>query len=201
MQRVCACGGQRPAASAAVTIATIPVLTASGRSGHAFTTAARSGDFSDATRLGILKNLAKGPKNVTALCKALGLKQATVSNHLGLLRMGRLVVGTRQGKSVVYTTDKANPHHPILSSHLVQRPGRSHGYVRSAGQSRVGPGPGGCSRTSPTGRVSVHALRLAARRPQERLIFEGKRQDQRQDTAARFVRSCRCRGCAEMSTD
>jgi len=64
--------------------------------------------LSDATRLGILKNLAKGPKNVTALCKALGQKQPTVSHHLGLLRMGRLVVGTRKGKAVVYTTDKAN---------------------------------------------------------------------------------------------
>jgi len=64
--------------------------------------------LSDATRLGILKNLAKAPKNVTALCKAVGLKQPTVTYHLGLLRMGRLVINTRQGKSVVYSTDKAN---------------------------------------------------------------------------------------------
>jgi len=64
--------------------------------------------LSDATRLGILKNLAKGPKNVTVLCKAVGLKQATVIYHLGLLRMGRLVVGTRQGRFVVYSTGKAN---------------------------------------------------------------------------------------------
>ncbi|HUU90122.1 MAG TPA: metalloregulator ArsR/SmtB family transcription factor [Phycisphaerae bacterium] len=66
------------------------------------------GLLSDPTRLGILSLLAKGPKNVTALCKALGLKQPTVSHHLGLLRMGRLVINTRQGKSVVYSTDKAN---------------------------------------------------------------------------------------------
>ena len=66
------------------------------------------GLLSDPTRLGILALLAKGPKNVTALCKALGLKQPTVSHHLGLLRMGRLVNGIRQGKAVVYTTDKAN---------------------------------------------------------------------------------------------
>jgi len=64
--------------------------------------------LSDATRLGILKNLAKGPKNVTALCKAVGLKQPTVAYHLGLLRMSRLVNSTRQGKCVLYTTDKAN---------------------------------------------------------------------------------------------
>ena len=64
--------------------------------------------LSDPTRLGILAQLAKGPKNVTALCKAVGLKQATVIYHLGLLRMGRLVNGVRKGRSVVYTTDKAN---------------------------------------------------------------------------------------------
>ena len=64
--------------------------------------------LSDPTRLGILKMLATGPKNVTALCDALGLKQPTVSHHLGLLRMGRIVIGTRQGKSVVYVTDTAS---------------------------------------------------------------------------------------------
>ena len=64
--------------------------------------------LSDPTRLGILSLLAKGPKNVTSLCKALGLKPPTASHHLGLLRMGRLVLGTRQGKAMVYTTDKAN---------------------------------------------------------------------------------------------
>ena len=64
--------------------------------------------LSDATRLGILKMLPGGPKNVTALCKGLGLKQPTISHHLGLLRMGRLVIGTRKGKSVVYVTDTAS---------------------------------------------------------------------------------------------
>lgn len=66
------------------------------------------GLLSDPTRLGILSLLPKDPKNVTALCKALGLKQPTVSHHLGLLRMGRLVNSTRQGKCRLYTTDKAN---------------------------------------------------------------------------------------------
>jgi len=64
--------------------------------------------LSDPTRLGILRILAGGPKNVTALCNALRLKQPTISHHLGLLRMGRLVVGTRKGKSVVYVTDRAS---------------------------------------------------------------------------------------------
>ena len=62
--------------------------------------------LSDKTRLGILAELSKGPSNVGGLCKALKLKQPTISHHLGLLRMGRLVNGQRQGKSVVYTADK-----------------------------------------------------------------------------------------------
>ncbi|KPK49869.1 MAG: hypothetical protein AMK72_03505 [Planctomycetes bacterium SM23_25] len=66
------------------------------------------GLLSDGTRLGILAELSKGPKNVTGLRKALKLKQPTVSHHLGLLRMGRLVNGERQGKAVVCTTDKTN---------------------------------------------------------------------------------------------
>jgi DNA-binding transcriptional ArsR family regulator len=63
--------------------------------------------LSDVTRLGILKALAAGPRNVTPLCKTLGLRQTLVSNHLGLLRMGRLVEGTRKGKTVVMATDTA----------------------------------------------------------------------------------------------
>ena len=66
------------------------------------------GLLSDPTRLGVLSLLAKGPKNVTALCKAMKLKPPTISHHLALLRMGRLVQGTREGKAVVYTADKAN---------------------------------------------------------------------------------------------
>ena len=66
------------------------------------------GLLSDATRLGILKILAAGPRNVTALCKTLGLKQPIASRHLGLLRMGRLVVGTRKAKTVEYATQAAN---------------------------------------------------------------------------------------------
>ena len=62
--------------------------------------------LSDATRLGILAVLAKGPSNVTAIHKALKLKQPTISHHLGLLRMGRFVSSERQGKSVIYTADK-----------------------------------------------------------------------------------------------
>jgi len=65
--------------------------------------------LSDPTQLGILRLFAKGPRNVKALCKTLRLKQPTVSHHLGLLRMGRLVNGVHRGKVVIYTADKAAP--------------------------------------------------------------------------------------------
>ena len=65
------------------------------------------GLLSDATRLGILKMLTAGPKNVTSLCKGLRAKQTMVSNHLGLLRMGRLVSRTRKGRSMIYVCDAA----------------------------------------------------------------------------------------------
>jgi DNA-binding transcriptional ArsR family regulator len=66
------------------------------------------GLLSDATRLAILKSVADGPKNVTALCKAVGREQPTTSYHVALLRMGRLVTGTHKGKSMVYVANKAN---------------------------------------------------------------------------------------------
>jgi DNA-binding transcriptional ArsR family regulator len=37
----------------------------------------------------------------------LRVKQPTISHHLGLLRMGGLAIGTRKGKSVIYTIDRA----------------------------------------------------------------------------------------------
>ena len=78
--------------------------------------AAGFGLLSDPTRLGILKALANGPKNVTSLCKTLGLKQPTISPHLGLLGMGRLVIGTRKGKEVEYVT--AVPEMWVMASAL-----------------------------------------------------------------------------------
>ncbi|MBE3037898.1 MAG: winged helix-turn-helix transcriptional regulator [Chloroflexi bacterium] len=66
------------------------------------------GLLSDATRLAMLKSVVEGPKNVTALCKAVGRGQPTVSYHVALLRMGRLVTGIHKGKSMVYVGNKAN---------------------------------------------------------------------------------------------
>jgi len=59
--------------------------------------------LSEPIRLGIVLLLTKGESNVAPLCEALQLPQPTVSHHLGLLRMNRLVVRQRQGKEVLYT--------------------------------------------------------------------------------------------------
>lgn len=64
------------------------------------------GQLSDKTRLSILVLLSKGPKNVTALCEALDMKQPSVSHHLGLLRRVGLVSNIREGKSVVYEINR-----------------------------------------------------------------------------------------------
>jgi len=64
--------------------------------------------LSDKTRLQIVMLLAKGERNVTSLCKELGLPQPTVSHHLGLLRMNRVIINKRKGKQVIYGLDPSN---------------------------------------------------------------------------------------------
>jgi ArsR family transcriptional regulator len=59
--------------------------------------------LSDETRLKIVFYLAKEEQNVGTLCKTLDLAQPTVSHHLGLLRMGRLILNRRNGKQVIYS--------------------------------------------------------------------------------------------------
>lgn len=62
--------------------------------------------LSDETRLKIVFYLAKSEQNVGSLCDILKLAQPTVSHHLGLLRMGRLIVNRRNGKQVIYSLNK-----------------------------------------------------------------------------------------------
>jgi len=57
----------------------------------------------DGTRLRILRALQDGELNVTALCKRLKLPQPTVSRHLAILRMARLVNNRRAGKEIFYS--------------------------------------------------------------------------------------------------
>ncbi len=59
--------------------------------------------LSDKTRLNILMLLTKGERNVTSLCEALKLPQPTVSHHLGLLRINKIIGNRRDGKHVFYT--------------------------------------------------------------------------------------------------
>ncbi|WP_211262264.1 ArsR/SmtB family transcription factor [Nitriliruptor alkaliphilus] len=53
-------------------------------------------------RVAIVRELARGPRDVTALVDALGVAQPRVSEHLALLRTVNLVDGVRQGRHVVY---------------------------------------------------------------------------------------------------
>ena len=57
----------------------------------------------DETRLKVVTLLARKEENVGNLCKILKLAQPTVSHHLGLLRMGRLIANRRNGKQVIYS--------------------------------------------------------------------------------------------------
>lgn len=54
-------------------------------------------------RLGVLARLHRvGPACVTELVDELGVEQSVLSHHLSHLRAGRLVVGERDGRRVVY---------------------------------------------------------------------------------------------------
>lgn len=55
------------------------------------------------SRLLILTELRDGPRPVTALARAIGMEQSAVSHQLRLLRHLGLVVGTRTGRSIVYS--------------------------------------------------------------------------------------------------
>ena len=58
--------------------------------------------LSDRTRVSILQLLSAGEMNVTRLCEALRLPQPTVSHHLGLLRVNKLIDNRRDGKQIFY---------------------------------------------------------------------------------------------------
>ena len=59
--------------------------------------------LSDKTRLGILLRLMEDEHSVGALCVKLDLPQPTVSHHLALMRMSRLIQKRRQGKQMIYS--------------------------------------------------------------------------------------------------
>ncbi|NDJ52174.1 MAG: winged helix-turn-helix transcriptional regulator [Chloroflexi bacterium] len=57
----------------------------------------------DPKRIQILYALYAQPQHVSALARELDMPQPTVSRHLALLRQRGLVVGERDGASVVYS--------------------------------------------------------------------------------------------------
>jgi len=53
-------------------------------------------------RLEILHELRGGEKSVSELCQSTGLRQATVSQHLAIMRQRKMVVERRAGNTVLY---------------------------------------------------------------------------------------------------
>jgi ArsR family transcriptional regulator, virulence genes transcriptional regulator len=59
--------------------------------------------LSDANRLLIISELAKGELPVNELTRRLGLQQSNVSKHLGLMRENGLVNSRREGTTIYYS--------------------------------------------------------------------------------------------------
>lgn len=59
------------------------------------------------TRLAILQLLAENPLNVTTIARTLGITRKLTSEHLRLLRIGRLVNVERWDRITRYSVDKA----------------------------------------------------------------------------------------------
>lgn len=60
----------------------------------------------DPTRLAIVASLGKKTSSVGMLCTEMALPQPTVSHHLGLMRMARLVSRERKGKQMIYSLNR-----------------------------------------------------------------------------------------------
>ena len=77
-------------------------------------------------RLLILCRLLDGEKSVGQLADFLGIRDSTVSQHLGLLRRDRLIAGRRDGQTIWYRIESA-PARSVLTalykSYCQQPPG------------------------------------------------------------------------------
>jgi ArsR family transcriptional regulator, zinc-responsive transcriptional repressor len=67
-------------------------------------------------RLGIVRELANGGREVHELVAALGVSQPLVSQHLRVLRAARLVVGTRHARAVEYSLTDHHVAHIVLDA-------------------------------------------------------------------------------------
>lgn len=90
-------------------------------------TASLLGLLSSTVRLHLLWLLASGAQDVTALAEATGQTVATVSHHLGKLKLARIVDLRRDGRRHIYVI--ADPHvvdvlRVALEPHLQRAPSR-----------------------------------------------------------------------------
>lgn len=66
-------------------------------------------------RLLVLCQLIDGEKSVGQLAEFLGIRDSTVSQHLALLRRGRLIAGRRDGQTIWYRIE-SEPARNVLTS-------------------------------------------------------------------------------------
>lgn len=75
--------------------------------------------LADKTRVSMIAILSNGKKSVGDLCEDLNLPQPTVSHHLALLRLSRVVERKRQGRQMHYSLnhDSLSPVKQFLDAH------------------------------------------------------------------------------------
>ena len=137
-----------------------PALSATGMSGdHALSALAALGQ---STRLSIFKLLMeREPSGLAAgaIAEELGCQQNTLSVHLGILARAGLVIGTREGRSIVYRADVQGMRallaflvkdccdgHPEMCGFLGVEPKKSCGCdpATKTEEADCGCGPAGC---------------------------------------------------------
>ena len=75
--------------------------------------------LADKTRVSMIAILSGGKKSVGALCEHLDLPQPTVSHHLALLRLSRVVERKREGRTMHYSLNHESlaPIKQFLAAH------------------------------------------------------------------------------------
>jgi DNA-binding transcriptional ArsR family regulator len=91
--------------------------------------------LSDPLRLAVLQHLMGGPATVTELMLATTAAQSRLSNHLAVLREGKLVRAIRQGRQIVY--EIRNPAVARLVESLAQLAGPLPRAVKSSPVARA----------------------------------------------------------------
>src|ERR1044072_9281712 len=74
------------------------------------------GELAEPSRRLILAELRGGPKTVTELVEATGLKQPNVSNHLAKMRHRGTVRATKVGRQVYYTLSSPQVHAVVVTA-------------------------------------------------------------------------------------